>query len=440
MKPGMFGRKEPAEVLVVGAGPVGLFAALVLARRGIRVQVVDSQWQTTSRSYACAIHADSLGRLGELGLLPRILDKAYRVRSVKLLEGAECRAEMLISRLTEDHSFLAVMRQSDFEKLLENALNDAGVKVGWSYEASGLAPRADGVEVTLDKLSKESRGYAVSHTEWTVSKSTKGEFPFVIGADGHASRVRRSLSVGFPEVGEALDFAAFEFRTDADLGHAMRLVLDEDATSLCWPLPGGYCRWSFQVPRSDTSWDTREKDRLAVQLGYGPLTSVKEETLKQLLAERAPWFKGSMESIHWRTVVRFERRLADSFGSGRVWLAGDSAHLTGPAGIHSMNVGLREAQDLAEIIADILRDGRSVEDLEAYNRDRRGEWRYLLGMEEGLAPTSTTDPWVAARSERLLPCIPASGNNLAQLANQLGLEARDSAGRSEAPKPATPRP
>jgi 2-polyprenyl-6-methoxyphenol hydroxylase-like FAD-dependent oxidoreductase len=434
VKARIFRRKEPAEVLVVGAGPVGLFAALVLAKRGVRVRIVDSQWRTTSRSYACALHADSLARLEEFGLLPEILEEAYRIRSFRLLEGSECKAEMHISELVEDHSFLAVMRQSRFEQLLEKALDDAGVKIDWSYEATGLAPRADGVNVTLDKLSKESGGYAVPHSEWVVSKSKDTEFPFVIGADGHASRVRRALGIEFPEVGEAQDFASFEFKTNTDLGHSMRLVMDEDATSLCWPLPKGFCRWGFQIPRTDTSWDTRGKDRLPVQLGYGPLAAVKEDSLHKLLTERAPWFKGSMDTIYWRTVVRFERRLADSFGSGRVWLAGDAGHITGPAGVQSMNVGLREARDLAETIARILKGQGTMEDLEAYNRQRRAEWRFMLGMEEGLASTSETDPWIAARRERLLPCIPASGQDLAQLAKQLGLEASETAGQTNHPQ------
>lgn len=417
----MFGREKP-EVLVVGAGPVGLFAALVLCKRGVRVQVVDREFQRTSRSYACALHADSLRRLEEFGLLSGILGRARHIRSVCLHDRAELKAEMKISELAEDYSFLAVVRQGELEEQLEDAVEKAGGRVLWSHEASQLAQHGDGVSVTLDRLTKDSRGYAVPHTEWVVSKSRKVEVPFVIGADGHDSRTRRALGIAFPEVGECQDFAVFEFGTSPAPGHEMHLVLDEGAASVFWPLTETHCRWSFQIPIHDTSWDTREKDRLIAQLGHAASPVLSEEFLSESLQERAPWFKGSVEAIRWRAMVRFERRVADSFGNGRVWLAGDAGHVTAPAGVQSMNVGLREAQDLAETIARVLKGEAGATELAAYNEARRAEWQFLLGVAGGLTPREGTDPWIRERSASLLSCIPASGDDLARLAAQLGLD------------------
>lgn len=415
-------RREPPEVLVAGAGPVGLFAALVLCRRGIRVQVVDREFQRTSRSYACALHADSLKRLEEFGLLPGILERAHRIRSVCLHDLAAHSAEMQISKLAEDYSFLAVIRQGELEQQLEDAVHEAGGAILWSHDVSQLAQRSDCVSVTLDKLTKDSRGYAVPHTEWVVSKTREVQVPFVIGADGHDSRTRQALAIGFPEVGASQDFAVFEFSTSPAPGHEMHLVLEEGSTGVFWPLSGTHCRWSFQVPDRETTEDTREKDRLVAQLGYGASPLLREEFLSAALKERAPWFEGSVEAIRWRALVRFERRLADSFGSGRTWLAGDAGHLTGPAGVQSMNVGLREAQDLAENLARVLKGDAPASVLDTYDEERRAEWRYLLGIEGGLTPTGATDSWVAERSDSLLPCIPASGEDLASLAGQLGLD------------------
>ena len=89
----MFGRKKP-EVLVVGAGPVGLFTALSLARRGVPVQIVDKEWRTAAHAYALALHAGSLRLLKDLGLLDAVLEQAYPVRSIGLYDGAERRAEL----------------------------------------------------------------------------------------------------------------------------------------------------------------------------------------------------------------------------------------------------------------------------------------------------------------------------------------------------------
>ena len=121
-------------------------------------------------------------------------------------------------------------------------------------------------------------------------------------------------------------------------------------------------------------------------------------------------------------VVRFERRLAATFGSHHIWLAGDAAHLAGPVGVQSMNIGLREAVDLAGTMHDLLRDGASQEQLNDYNAKRLAEWRLMLGSGGSLKPKEKTDPWVSGIADRLLPCLPASGDDLIRLAQQLHLE------------------
>jgi len=419
----MFGKKKP-EVLVIGAGPVGLFAAIALARRDVRVQIVDKEWRTGAHSYALALHGASLELLEELGLRDRVLQSAYRVRSVGLYDAETRRAEIPLAN-GDDASALAVMPQDVLERVLEDALGELGVGVLWNHEVSELVPEEDHVAVTIDKMKKDSMGYAVAHTEWVIAKSTKCKVPFVIGADGHRSLVRRSLGIDFAEVGPPLHAAVFELKTDVDLGHEMRVVLGEQTTDVLWPLPDGQCRWSFQLADFQAPGSTRLKDRIALQLGGAQYPVLAEDQLRALLAERAPWFEGKVEEISWRIVVRFERRLATAFGKGRTWLAGDAGHMTGPVGMQSMNVGLREARDLAEIVAGVLCQGESADRLEDYGRQRTAEWKRLLGVERGLQPTDATDPWIRQNLDRLLPCIPASGAALAALVGQLGVEYRN---------------
>src|SRR3954465_14231363 len=76
--------------------------------------------------------------------------------------------------------------------------------------------------------------------------------------------------------------------------------------------------------------------------------------LSELLRRRAPWFDASVNAVTWRTLARFERRLATAFRKGRCWLVGDAAHLTGPVRTHSMNVGFREAHELTTALAQVL--------------------------------------------------------------------------------------
>ncbi len=89
-----------------------------------------------------------------------------------------------------------------------------------------------------------------------------------------------------------------------------------------------------------------------------------------------------------------------------------------------MNVGLREGAELAALLATALHGNRGLAELDAFHATRRAEWRGLLGIDPLLHAGPDTDPWLAAAKDRLLPCIPATGNDLALLAAQLGFTAQ----------------
>lgn len=422
------------QVLVAGAGPVGQFAALVLSTRGVAVQIADTGIWPCKHSYALALHRQTIRLLGRYGLTQEVLDAAYAVRSIGLYDKSGKRGGISLGDPADPTACVAVLRQDFIEQMLERALAARGVKILWRHEVAELTPHAESVTVHLNKLEKESRGYVVAHDEWVVGKSTELEVPYVIGADGYSSRVRRTIGAQFPEVGRAQYFAVFEFQTKADLGHEMRLVFDDGTTSVLWPLPNGYCRWSFELPDYHDADAEMMKDRLfAGGLGYFPTERPKEReasgefgypavldesSLHQLLAERAPWFPAEVDHITWRTIVRFERRLTSSFGAGRCWLAGDAAHLTGPAGIQSMNLGMFEADELAGAIV-----SGSPEAFKAYESHWTQAWRQLHGLDAPLHPGPSTDPWMAQHAAALMSCLPAHGAELAAMAAQLDLRA-----------------
>src|SRR3954469_11892774 len=103
------------EVLVVGAGPVGMLTALLLSKAGIHVKIIDREPRTASRTYACALHPRTLQLTDRLGLTEEILALGRVVKTVAFYEGETRRAEVSLAKLPADHPYAVVLPQSAFE-------------------------------------------------------------------------------------------------------------------------------------------------------------------------------------------------------------------------------------------------------------------------------------------------------------------------------------
>jgi 2-polyprenyl-6-methoxyphenol hydroxylase-like FAD-dependent oxidoreductase len=397
---------------------VGLFSALCLARKGIGVTIIDEQWRAAAHSYALALHPASLDLLAARDAAGGLLERGRRLDRLEVYADDEKRTEVSFGELESTHPYLLVLPQSEFEGGLERALGELGVKVLWNHCLSRVVVTPDGATATVDELTKSSTGYAAATTEWSIERSHTYEARFVVGADGHASTVRSQLGIPFESAGGSELFAVFEFDVGEEVRDTVRLVLAGGRASVLWPLPGGRCRWSFEVEESERSLDEHDKSRLAVQVGKWSFPHLGREDLVAFLRDRAPWFEGSPDALHWSLAVRFDRRLARSFGRDIAWLAGDAAHITGPVGIQSMNAGLAEASALADGIEAVLRRGASADTLAELGRSCRAGWSHQLAT-----PTvdAAAEGWVRENAAKLVPCLPATGTHLDSLAVGLGL-------------------
>ncbi|MBL9138487.1 MAG: FAD-dependent monooxygenase [Verrucomicrobiales bacterium] len=408
------------DVLVIGAGPCGLLSALALARGGIEVEIVDRARRSSAQSYACGIHSATLELLGTLGLAQQALESGFRVDTVGLYEGAERRGELLMSELKSGgFPFLLVLPQDRLEELLEQELRQRGVRVRWGHRLDTLHQDENGVSATVETLAMTSVGYPYARSEEAVEKETEVHARYVIGADGAASHVRQILNLPCERHGEPTAFEVVEFEPVSDVGREVRIVFGPGTQDALWPQSSSIARWSLQ--RTEAEAATFQSDGGDFALGSTTETPDKEAIVARIL-ERAPWFKAGIKEVDWATVVGFDSMMARNFGVGRVWLTGDAGHQTSPIGMQSMNVGLREAADLAGRIQRALRQGAAPEIFAEYERQRREEWSLLLGLKGGLSKTPKTTPWANSQRRRLLGSLPASGADLATLARQLGLE------------------
>ena len=414
--------KSRTQALVVGAGPVGLMTAFTLAEQGVDVRILDREERTGRHSYALALHPASLALLDQFGLAEFVLARARRLKEVVLMDANGERARAKIPETHGRLSEVVVLRQADFEQMLENELRERhSVDVEWCHSAILMGQEDDHARMRVDTRAKDSLGYAVQRAGWTVTSQKHVDVPFVIACDGMHSPLRGALEIDYEELEPPVDFAVFEFETEAQLDDALYLVFDDGKANVCWPMPENRCRWSFQVPVREEGLEPRHKERYFGEIGGHRYPLLETGELDRMLSERAPWFGSKHEDPRWSMQVRFEKRLASSFGRGRVFLAGDSAHMTGPAGIQSMNVGLLEGAELGEHIGRVISGDEGLDHVHAWAAEWRGRWQQLLGMGQKPQVGSDTDPWIAEYRDALLSCLPASGENLEQMLASFGL-------------------
>ena len=414
--------KASSQVLVVGAGPVGMFTALRLAESGIGVQLIDKESGVAGHSYACALHPRTLQLLDEVGLARAAIKLGQQIETVAFYERALPRAELKLSLLPVKFPFVLVLQQNILEELLAQKLKERDIAIHWNHRLADLTMKEGAATATIEELAMEGKGYAVPDFQMAVKKTVPFQAGFIVGADGQGSIVRQRLDLKFEWVGKPQLFVVYEFETGDKLEPEMKIVFDKDTAGVLWPFTQKNGRWGFQWPDAGAPADFPPKVRSRFNLMDLPGSDDNRHHLQKLLAARAPWFKDNIKEVGWAADIQFEHQLAQRFGRDQAWLVGDSAHQTGPIGMQSMNMGFREGADLAARLARILHDKAPADLLETYSREHHLEWEQLLGWKGAPRANDATDEWIRQHAARILPCIPASGGELTLLLHQLGLE------------------
>lgn len=385
---------ERTQVLVVGAGPVGLLAALRLRHRGVSVRIIDQQPEQRAHSFPVILHPQSLRLLADLGVTAAMYWRGRPVTRLALYTDQQRRAVLELPTLRDLGAGVLTLPQDVLRQALASALNERGVSVEYDTRLSALEQDGRGV---WGRLAHDVPGRLNVGARRSEVRAFQADF--VIGADGYQSTVREALGLELRDYGRLESYAFFDAEVDG-VPREAQLAITDDACSSIYPIQGGQARFSFQLSGS---------------LHRTPDLSM----LRELIQSRMPWLKADVVRCDWCGVAEFRHGLVTSFGHGRVWLAGDAAHVTSPLGVQSLNIGLDEASDLALRIADALEQPYAPGFGAHYDAHRRRQWRALLGLADETVPRPLCREWTKQHLEQLLPCLPASGQYLEGLLEQL---------------------
>lgn len=385
-------------VLVVGAGPVGLVAAIRLREQGHAVRIIDEQTADSKRNYPVVLHARTLHVLASRGVSPILEWRGRFIRHLAVYTDGVPRVVLDLPSAEEVAPGAMTLPQDVLRQGLMNRLASFGTDVEWNTRLVALEPAEGLVKVRLMRRQRVEGQPPALKAEWLDFSPKTIEADYVVGADGVRSTVRQALGIEMIERGPREAYVFYD-AADRRAGDRAQLTLTADHGSTVYPLQGDLSRFTFQV---------------AVRTPEAPGLA----GLRELLATRMPGYAAEAAGFEWTGSAEFHPAVAASFGEQRVWLAGDAAHSTGPLGGQSINVGLHEADDLARRIGEALVGGTGPLGA-GYAKQRRLEWDRLFGLGPSVPSLARAPDWVAKNIARLLPSLPASGDDLDDVLEQL---------------------
>lgn len=322
-------------VTVVGAGPTGLLLAGDLAAAGVTVTLLERRPPSESNlTRAFGVHARTLELLDARGLADELVATGQQITELRLFR----RLTLDLSHLPSRFPFLLITPQYEVERLLLRRALTAGVDLRHGAEVTGLEQGPDGVHV---QVTGPNGQVSTLHTD------------YLVGADGHHSRVRDLIGLPFPGTAVLRSMMLADVRLADPPADTLTVNSVGDAFAFIAPFGDGWHRIF--------AWD-REGDK-PVEAPL-QLEEVREITRRALGTDH-----GIVEA-RWLSRFHSDERQAPAYRVGRVFLAGDAAHVHSPAGGQGMNTGLQDAANLSWKLAAVQTGHAPAALLDSYQAER----------------------------------------------------------------------
>jgi len=352
-------------VLIVGAGPTGLVLAHWLARRGVRLKLIDKALEPGTTSRAIGVQARTLELYRQLGLAEDAVAAGIQFGTVHLWVRGELkgRAEVgVMGRGLSPYPFLLSFPQDQHERLLIDRLRPLGVEVERGTELLGYQDTGRGIRALVRRRD---------------GSEAELEADYIAGCDGAHSAVRHVMGVTFGGgTYERMFYVADAAISGPMADGQLHLALDEADLLAVFPMKG-----QGQVRLIGTIRREVEGQPAPTWEDVGPGVGRR--------------LRLTVERVNWFSTYRVHHRVADHFRHGRAFLAGDAAHIHSPAGGQGMNTGIGDAVNLGWKLAEVLGERADESLLDTYEPERIAFARRLVATTDNVFTFATRDGAVA---------------------------------------------
>lgn len=335
-------------VLISGAGPVGMTLANELVRHGISVRIVDKNAERTDKSKALVLWSRTLELFDDAGYAKDFFSVGMPAQGAQIQNGTEVVAQITFESIDSRFPYALMIPQNESERVREEKLEAAGVKVERRVELASFKDTGSAVEATLKKADGSTENLTA---DWLV------------GCDGAHSTVRHGL--GFAFEGSTLEsdwILADGNAVGLEPKDQLHIFWHRDGILAFFPIVGD--RWRVVADLGVAKGDDKRAD---------PTLDEVNALLKQ---------RGSpgivMSKPYWLSAFRINERKVKDYARGRVFLAGDAAHIHSPAGGQGMNTGMQDAFNLAWKLALVIEGTAKPSLLDSYSPERSGVGEIVL--------------------------------------------------------------
>ena len=336
------------EVLVAGAGPAGLTLAAELARFGVNVRVVEKAASRAEMSKALVVWSRTLELLDRVGCGDEFVRRGMKVSAANVIANGHTIGRIDLGSVATPHPYALMIPQSLTEQLLEDHLNGFGVQVERGLELLDFVDRGDRV------IARMRRG---------DGSEEKTECRWLVGCDGAHSTVRHGLRMVFTGDAQPSSWVAADVKIQGlRAPHEIKLGWHQDGVLVIYPLSPGRYRVIADVGPSE-----------------GPAKTEPELAGIQSIIVRRASEDVQVSDPTWMATFHINERKAADYRVGRVFLAGDAAHVHSPAGGQGMNTGMQDAFNLAWKLA-LVSQHRCAEEplLGSYSSERSAVGEELI--------------------------------------------------------------